>query len=380
MPERAVAVDWVAVRSEFPSLAGRTFLNTATFGQMPQRSIDAVAGHFARRTATACSDFLTWFSDADALRGSLARLIHCAAADIAFIPTTSTALGTLMAGIDWQRGDRVITFENEFPNNIYAPSLLQQRGVEFVVTNWEQFPQALTSSTRLVIVSEVNYSDGFRVPLAELSRMAHQTGALLYVDGTQSLGALHVDVGAFQPDVYCAHGYKWLLSPPGAAFMYVRPEVREWLDPLVVGWRTHRTWRDVNNLHEGIPEFATEAERYEAGVLPFPLLYGMKASVDMMLELGQAEIEQRVFELASCLRQALRGLGARLRFDEAPHFDSPIVAARFPGINPGAVCAELQKRNVLISARHENLRISTHFYNSEEDVDRLAGALKAVLT
>lgn len=380
MPERAVAVDWTAVRSEFPSLAGRTFLNTATFGQMPQRSMEAVAAHFVRRTASACADFLTWFDDADALRDSLARLIHCAAEDIAFIPTASTALATLMAGIDWRAGDRVVTFENEFPNNIYAPALLEQHGVNFVVTNWERFPDVLTPSTRLVVVSEVNYSNGFHVPLAELSRMAHEAGALLYVDGTQSLGALHVDVRTFQPDVYCAHGYKWLLSPPGAAFMYVRPEVREWLDPLVVGWRTHRTWRDVNNLHEGMPEFAPEAERYEGGVLAFPALYGMKASVDMMLELGQEAIEQRVFELASCLREALRRLGARLPFDEAPHFDSPIVAARFPGIDPGAVCAELQKRNVLISARHENLRVSTHFYNSEDDIERFTNVLRTVLT
>ncbi|HWR51347.1 MAG TPA: aminotransferase class V-fold PLP-dependent enzyme [Bryobacteraceae bacterium] len=380
MPERAVAVDWAAVRAEFPSLKNWAFLNTATFGQMPQRSIDAVAAHFTRRTATACSDFLTWFGDADALRASLASLIHCTVDDIAFIPTASTALATLITGIDWRPGDRIVTFENEFPNNIYAPALLERRGVEFVVTNWERFADALTPSTRLVVVSEVNYSNGFRVPLPELSRMAHQAGALVYVDGTQSLGALHVDVRAFQPDLYCAHGYKWLLSPPGAAFMYVRPEVRKWLDPLVVGWRTHRTWRDVNNLHDGMPEFAAEAERYEGGVLSFPSLYGMKASVDMMLELGQEAIEQRVMELASLLRETLRGLGARLLFDEAPHFDSPVIAARFLGINPGAVCAELQKRGVLISARHQNLRISTHFYNSEADLERLADALKRVLT
>jgi selenocysteine lyase/cysteine desulfurase len=104
----------------------------------------------------------------------------------------------------------------------------------------------------------------------------------------------------------------------------------------------------------------------------------MEASVGMILDLGPPAIEQRVMQLAGYARERLRQLGARLLSDESPHFDSPIVAARFP--QPAALLAQqLKARNVLVSARHDNLRVSTHFYNSEGDVDRLAAELKSLL-
>ncbi len=378
MPEHAVSIDWRAVRTEFPALRRWTYLNTATFGQLPVRATEAVARHFAHRDELACSDFLTWFDDADSLRCSLARLINATPADIAFAPSASSALATLLNGIDWRAGDRIVTLEHEFPNNIYSPFALCSRGVEFVETPWERIDEAVTPATRVVVLSEVNYTNGFRAPLAQLSRLAHESGALLFVDGTQSAGALRIDVAASGLDAYFAHGYKWLLSPPGSGFMYVSPSVRDHLRPSVVGWRSHHAWRNVDALHHGSPEFSHDAERYEGGVLPFPVLYGMKASVDMFLELGPDAIEARVMELASMLRDTLRGLGARLLFDEAPHFDSPVIAARFPGREPKPICAALKSRGVLISARHENLRISAHFYNSEEDIERLAAELRAI--
>jgi cysteine desulfurase/selenocysteine lyase len=128
-----------------------------------------------------------------------------------------------------------------------------------------------------------------------------------------------------------------------------------------------------------MPEFVAAAEKYEGGLLAVPSLYGMEASVGMMHEIGPAVIERRVMDLAGLLRTALRRLGARLPGDESPHFDSPVVAARLDGKPAPEVAAELKRRGVLISARHGNLRISTHFYNSENDIDRLAEELKKIV-
>src|SRR5437868_281312 len=97
--------DWDAVRREFPALEHWTYLTPATFGQLSRRATDAVAKHFAHRNELACGDFLTWFDDADRLRGKLALLINCSAADIAFVPNASTALGLLLSGLDWRTGD-----------------------------------------------------------------------------------------------------------------------------------------------------------------------------------------------------------------------------------------------------------------------------------
>ncbi len=281
-----------------------------------------------------------------------------------------------MTGLDWQPGDQIVTLQDEFPNNIYSPALLARRGIGFIETSWEGFYEALTPRTRLVVLSEVSYMNGRRPLLAEISRRVHALGGLLYVDGTQSLRALRFDVRATEPDLLAVHGYKWLLSPNGAAFMYVRPSLRRRIEPIVVGWRSHRNWREVDNLHHGAPEFVEAAEKYEGGMLPFAVLYPMLASIEMIEELGPERIEQRVLELADYTRASLRRLGARLPGDEQPHFESQIVAARFDKGDASAIARELRTRGVLISARHGFLRISTHFYNNEGDVDRLASELK----
>lgn len=367
-------MDWSIIRAEFPALSAWTYLNTATFGQLPRRAAEAVAGHFSHRDELACSDFLTWFDDADEIRGLVARLIHCSAADIAFITNAAAALALLIGSIDWREGDRIVTLQDEFPNNLYHPALLSAQGVELVETSWEGFHQAIDSRTRLVAISEVNYTSGFRAPIGEIAKFLRGRGVLFFVDGTQSVGALQFEAGAIRPDMLAVHGYKWLLCPNGAGFMYVNPGLRERMAPNVIGWRSHRDWRRVDNLHHGAPVFKPEAEKYEGGMLPFPLLYAMKASLEMMLEIGPAAIEKRALELASKTRSMLRELGAEV--PESSHFDSPIIAARFPKKDASELALRLKERRVLVSARHGNLRVSTHFYNNEEDVARLEEELK----
>src|SRR3974390_2410289 len=115
-----MVTDWVQVRSQFPAMATCTYLNTATYGQVPRRAADAVARHFARRDEFASDDFLNWFDDADQLRSAVAQLIHCDATDVAFVPNASLALATVLNGLEWRSGDRIITLAGEFPNNLYA--------------------------------------------------------------------------------------------------------------------------------------------------------------------------------------------------------------------------------------------------------------------
>ena len=362
--------DWASVRAEFPALAYRTFLNTATFGQLPRRATAAVARHFEHRDELACADFLDWFDDVDAIRDSVAKLIHCSRDDIAFIPNAATGLSLLMSGIDWKPGDQVITLENEFPNNLYWPSLLKSQGVEFIEVPWSRLYDSLTEDTRLVAVSTVNYSTGFRVPVEELGRVLRDRGIAYYLDGTQSLGALQFDVRAVQPDMLAAHGYKWLLSPNGAGFMYVRPSLRDQLKPNVVGWRSHKDWRRVDSLHHGAPEFVDAAEKYEGGMLNFASLYAMGASLQMMLELGPDRIEARVLDLARQCAHVLECAGGQIE-----HRGSGIVTARFPDRDASALARSLKEHRILVSARHGRLRVSTHFYNNEEDLGRLREVL-----
>lgn len=370
----SVTVDWTAIRREFPALERWTHLNTATFGQIPERATVAIAKHFAHRDELACADFLTWFDDMDRIRGKIGRLISCAAEDVAFVPNAATALGILLGGIRWREGDRVLTLEHEFPNNLYAAGELQHSGVEVVECPPERLFESVNSRTRLVAISSVNYNTGFAPRLEEISEYLRARDVLLYIDGTQSVGALRFDVRRIQPDVLGVHGYKWLLAPNGAGFMYVRPEVREWLRPNAIGWRSHRDWRNVDNLHHGAPEFPSIAEKYEGGMIPFALLYGLEASIDLMLEIGPELIEQRVLGLAGQTRDILRRLGARV--EEQP---SSIVAAKFDGHDVSALSRALASERVLVAARRGHLRVSPHFYNDETDLQRLDDSLRRLV-
>jgi len=372
-------VDWKRVRSEFPVLADWTFLNSATIGQMPRRAVETIARHFQHRDALACTDLFDWFDEADQVRSKLARLIHCEASDIAFIPNACTALSLFCGGIDWRPGDRVVTLEHEFPNHFYYAAQLQSRGVEFVETPWERFYESVSPRTRLVTISEVNYSTGFHAPVNEIGHWLRERGVLFYLDGTQSLGALPFDVSAVQPDVYVADGYKWMLAPNGIGFAYVRPEVREWLQPAVIGWRSHTTWREPANLHHGVPQFRTEAERYEGGMLNFAGILALGASADLFLEIGPEAIGRRVMDLAARAREAMARAGGVRPPDVPAGFESPIVTARFEGRDASALAGELQKHRILVAARQGNLRVSPHLYNNEDDVARLEEALRARL-
>lgn len=354
--------DWSSVRALFPALERWTFLNTATFGQLSTRSVQAVADHFAHRNETACTDFLNWFTDHDRLRAKIARLIHAQAADIAFLPNASTGLGILMQGLPWKDGDEVLTLEDEFPNNLYAPL---HREVILREVPHQHLLDSITERTRLLAISAVNYTTGYRAPLEEIAAECRRRGVVTYFDATQMCGALQIDFQRIQPDMLSVNCYKWMLAPNGIAFLAVHPALRERLQPLTIGWRSHHDWRNVSNLWHGKPELKDTAEKYEGGMLASSLLYALEASVDLMLELTPEAIEQRVLSLAA---------QTRALFPSAlPYANSAIIAA--PVEDAPALSARLKDHRILTSARHGMLRVSTHFYNDASDIARLSQAL-----
>ena len=359
-------MDFAAVRDQFPSLARWTYLNTATYGQMPRVAVEAANSHFARRDEFACTDFLSWFDDMDRIRGLCARLINCTADDIAFVTSASNGLAWLMQGIDWRQGDEILTLDPEFPNQLYQVALEERFGVRYRAVPWPEFYAAVNDRTRLVALSTVNYATGFRPPLEEISAFLRARNVLLYSDGTQSLGGLQYDVASIRPSMFCVDAYKWMLSPNGAGFVYIAPELRAALPPTVIGWRTDRGWRSPNSLNHGAPVLSGDAQGYEGGMIDFPALYAMGAVIEMMLAHGPAAIESRVLELADRLRDNLRSLGADVNTDR-----TPIVTARLDGQDSASMAAALKQDRIIVSARQGRLRVSPHFYNNSDDLDRL---------
>ena len=378
--------DWPTLRAQFPVLKEWAYLNTATFGPLPACAVEAAAGHFRRRDREACLDFLDWYRDADAVRAQAAEFIGAEADDVAFIPNTATALSWVVNGIRWTPGDHVVTLPHEFPNNEYFARVLEQRGIRYTqaaapegLFSMDKFLAAITERTKLVILSSVNYSTGLRPPLKEIGPALRERNVLFFLDGTQSVGALGMDVKTAQPDVLAVHGYKWLLCPMGIGFAYVRPQVREWLPPSLYSWRSDKDWRSVEHLHEGLPRLPRAAMKYEGGGQNFAGIYAMGAVLKMLRSLGPETIEKRVLELAAKTRNLLRARGGILHYDRHPYYDSPVVSARFPGVDMSAWAVELRRRRIALAARKGNLRVSPHFFNNEDDLGRLDEALRALI-
>jgi cysteine desulfurase / selenocysteine lyase len=366
--------DWSQVREQFPALKSWTYLDTASFGQIPICASKAMTGHLTHRDETASSQFMSWFDHMDALRDACARLIHCASSDIAFVPSASVGLSYLMNGIPWKPGDEVLTLSDDFPNQLYQGPAATRFGARFRAVAWHEFYSSINERTRLVLLSTINYASGFRPPLEEIASYLRERGILFYLDATQSVGALQFDVERIRPAMLCVDAYKWMLSPNGAGFVYVDPELRSHLQPSVVGWRSDVGWRAVNELNHADPEFADSAEKYEGGMLCFPSLYAMSAVVSLLLETGPSAIEARVLGLASKTRAMLRDLGAEVNTD-----NSQIVTARVTNVDSGEIARRLKNRQVAISARHGRLRVSPHFYNNDDDIESLRLALRAEL-
>ena len=378
--------DWANLRNEFPVVKEWTYLNTASFGPIPKCAVRAANAHFERRDREACLDFLDWFNDIEEVRAKLADLVGASADDIAFIPNTGNALSWLLTGIDWKAGDHVLTLSDEFPNNLYFGGALEEKGVHATTVpvpddhfSLEVLRNCLTETTRVVLVSTVNYSTGLCPPLAEIGEELRKREILFYVDGTQSVGALPLNVAASRIDVAAVHAYKWMCCPTGTGFAYVAPRVREWLKPGVYSWRSHRNWRDVDHLHHGTPELPRSAIKYEGGIQNFSGIHAMGAVLDLFDKLGRNRLEQRVQVIAEKTRQMLRSLGADLLSDRNPHYDSPIIAGRFDGVDSSRLAVELQRHRITVAARKGNLRVSPHFFNDEEDLSRFGKAVESIL-
>jgi selenocysteine lyase/cysteine desulfurase len=377
-----MAADWNQVRRQFPVLEKWVYLNSATFGPIPLCAVEAANRHWRHRDEEACIDFLDWFTDADRVRAKAARLIGAQPADIAFVPSAGAALSWLMQGIDWKPGNQILALAHEFPNNLYYPLVWRERQVEFIEMPLPQgrfeldaFLSLLTNRTRLVLLSTVNYSTGLRPPLEQIGAALREREILFYVDATQSLGALRLDVASARISFLALHAYKWMLSPTGIGFACIPAEVRQWLAPAIYSWRSHQDWRNVDQLHHGAPQLPEAAMRYEGGVLNFSGIYAMEAVLDLIASLGAEAVEQRVLQLAARTREVLRAHGGILLADQYPHYESPIVTAQFPGLDMSNLAAELKRKRIAVAVRKGNLRVSPHFFNNEQDLSQLDKAL-----
>jgi len=320
--------------------------------------------------------------DLGEVRGAFARLIHAKPEEIALVPNTSTGLNIAANALEYPPGSNVVTTDLEFPSVVY-PWLRRRLGVEVrYVQNVEGripldgFERAVDDRTVAVAISHVEYANGFRNNLRELARIAHEHGAYLIVDVIQSAGAIQIDVKRDGVDFATASCYKWLLGPDGAGFLYVRDELIEGIEPPLVGWTSvePEVFETIDLWEIRRLRLSGTARRFEVGTLSMASFLGAAEAIRLLMGVGMERVEGRVLSLTDRLIEGLMELGLKLQTPVERELRSGIV--NFLIRNPEGWVRRLRERGIIVSARARGVRVSPHFYNTEEEIDLLLDELR----
>jgi selenocysteine lyase/cysteine desulfurase len=374
-------------RALFPFTQGDTiYLNHASTSPLSTRVVHALTKYLQERSEGALETFTLDLQMIAECRGLIQRLINADSPDrIALFGNTSDAINVVASGIVWRAGDRILSNALEFPANVYPYLNLKRRGVEldFIpaadgrVTP-SMIAAAITSRTRLVALSAVQFLSGYRADLAAIGELCHSRGIIFAVDGIQALGAISVDVQRMKIDVLAAGGQKWLMSPHGSGFLYVTEDLQKRLQQQYLGWLSVEDPFDYFNYTQSL---ASAARRYESGSLNIPSLWGFHASLSTLLEFGIEEIERQILFLTGLLTDQFQAMSeVRLCSPTEEQERAGIVTIDLPaGADHQAIFKALSRRKVVVALREGKLRFSPHFYNSAEEMQRAVAATRDVL-
>jgi selenocysteine lyase/cysteine desulfurase len=236
--------------------------------------------------------------------------------------------------------------------------------------------QLIDNRTAVVCVSHVEYGGGQRYDLQEMADVAHDHGALLVVDATQSAGAIPIDAPAYGVDALVSGGYKWLCGPFGAAVMYLAPHLHNELDPGLVGFRSHK---DMWDLQADRVEFPKTAQRFEYSTMAYGCAIGLARSIEYMVDVGVARIFSYNKHLANLLIEGLEECKLEIISPRSEAEQTAIVAARFPGKDPAEVARKLKAAQVMVSSRKDFVRFSPHLYNQPADIQQALDRIEEIL-
>lgn len=374
---------------EFPWAARDevVYLNNASTGPLPERALRALHEYNTRRAQPhRLSDSLQFDTLARG-RELIARLIHAHVDEIALTVNTGTGINLAASSLPLGAGDVVLTVEGEFPANVYPwMQLARQRGVIYrslPLVNGGVDEDALRRhlldpAVRVVTLSWVGFSSGYAIDLEAIGRACRARGAYFVVDAIQGLGPLTLDVGACHIDILACGAQKWLLSPWGAGFVYVRRRLITELEPNVVSWMAVQGSDDFRKLVDYDLTWRDSARRFEQITLPYQDFAGMNASLELIHELGPSAIAEYVGQLADVIVLWAAAQGTvSLVTPSVPRHRAGIVSLRVPDAT--AVSAALHEAQVVHSVREGTIRLAPYFYNTRDEVRWACQAIERAL-
>ena len=381
--EETRALDIASIAREFPIKAQRSYLNNASIGPLSNPVIAAMEAFLHDVRDHGRNNYPTWCSYADdKIKGRIARLIGARASEIAFVKNTTEGLVTVANGLDWRDGDNVVIADIEYPSNVYCWMRLAKHGVSI---RWvknkdgrvtvDAVAEAIDSKTRLISLSAVQFSNGFRHDLALTSELCAERRVLLNLDAIQWVGALEMDVSRYRIDFMAVGGQKWLLAPIGTGFFYCNQDSLNCLDPPSVGYHSV----DKGEAHMDYElAYRPNAGRFEEALVNFPGIWGLDAAVKILLGLGSRHVERHVLDLSAFASERLKRSGCDIVSPVRECERSGILSFRLPHIDAETAANQLRARGVDLAVRGSALRISPSYYNDRSEIEHLVQELSTL--
>lgn len=374
----AAPIDVAEVRREFPVLGSIVYLNSAANGLVPERarrSLQAFFSNYEYLEGLAREDVVQMLDDT---RAQAARLLACKQESIALTFNTSHGLNIAALAVEYSPGDNVVLARGEFPANVYPWRTIERGGIELRMVETadlradvDALLSACDENTRVVAVSALQFHDGYRPDIENLSRECRKRGIRTVVDGIQAVGSCNVRPVELGVDFMATGGQKWLLAPRGTGFLYVREELLESTQPPILGWLNVDYDGRFDDLLRYPTELLPDARRFELGTPNLHDVRMLRESLCLLNELGIENIARHNAALAQSMRDELRALGTLHVVDPGPRPSplvvfSPAEARRVPVLR-----AALAKADVHCAFRQGRFRLAFHLYNDASDVQRV---------
>ena len=365
----------LAIRSRFSLFTNKIYLNSCSQGALS----DAVEQGFREYVASwheHGSPWDLWVERYEAARAQFAGFIGATPNEVAVVPYASAGINSVASALTFDQRQKVVLSEFEFPTMGHIWLAQQKRGahVEFVpacgdVIPLEGYDRAIDRKTLIVPITGICFMNGFRSPVKKIVELAHASGALAMLDDYQDCGTRPVNVRAMNLDFYVTGTLKYLLGPPGLAFLYVRKELIESLRPTITGWfaQTEPFGFDVKHL-----DLAPSARRFEAGSPPIPNIYAAMRGIELLQEIGLDNVSAHIADLVRVFLAGAQELGLRTKTPR----DSVGPLCVLQCKDAPAMVQKLAASGILCSNRRDGLRLSFHAYNWQSDVQSVLQVLE----
>jgi cysteine desulfurase/selenocysteine lyase len=365
------------IRRLFPAAQKYTYLNSAFFAPVPTVSVRAVASQLEDISNHGSINVDDWSATKNRARQLVAEMLGVRAENIAFLRNTSDGFSGVARGMNWQKGDNIVTFAGEFPANFYPwRALRDDFGVEIRACaekngriDLDELVSLIDENTKLVSISAVQYASGFRLDLERVGRAARKVDALFAVDIIQAFGVLPFDLPAQFVDIAAGASYKWLCSPEGCGILYLGERALERVRQTSIGWQSVEKPWDFEDLQQKLKPGALA---WETGMCGSALFYGLEQSLKLLHETGAEKIAAYLEKLTDFLCEILPTGRYEIVSSRAKSEKSQIVSIE-PRNNLSScrIAEHLRRENIIVSSRGTRVRIAPHFFNNFEDIERL---------